>query len=130
MREPGKHAGHWFTDDVNHHQTGEQTGQQRDDQNRFQRLEALRQSRITIDRLRRVTGNETGDDPANKTCAQGTRQQSADHPRCQARTVGNRVGDVTRQQRHHQFERRVAADLHQRRRECALFLERGDAEHE
>ncbi|MNQ67340.1 hypothetical protein D3C85_818590 [compost metagenome] len=129
MREPGQHPGHRFADHVNHDQAGEQAGQQGDDQNRLQRFQALRQARITIDRLGRVTGDEAGNDPANETGPQGTGQQTADHPRRQARTVGNRVGDVTGQQGHHQLERGVAADLHQCRGKRALFLERGDAEH-
>ncbi|MNO80980.1 hypothetical protein D3C76_722050 [compost metagenome] len=130
MCKPAEHARHRLADHVDHHQAGEQARQQRDDQNRFQRLETLWQACITIDRLGRVTGDKPGNDPANKPGAQGARQQPADHPRRQARAVGNGVGDIARQQRHHQLERGLAADLHQCSGECPLFLERGDAEHE
>ncbi|MNS88713.1 hypothetical protein D3C72_1227010 [compost metagenome] len=90
----------------------------------------MRQSRITVDRPGRITGKKAGNDPADETGAQGARQQSADHPRREARTVGDGIGDIACQQRHHQLERAVATDLHQRRRQRALLLERGDAEHE
>ena len=123
MRERREHVRDRFADYINHHQPGEQAGEQRDDQNRFQCFKALRQRDITTDRLRRVTGDKPGDDPADKPGAQGTRQQTADHPRRQARTVGNRIGDVPGQQRHHQLERGFAADLHQRCRQRAFFLE-------
>ena len=129
MRQAFEHAGHRLADHVDHHQAGEQAGKQRDDQNRLQRFKALRQPRITADRLGAVTGNKTGNDPANKTSPQGARQQAANHPRRQAWTVGNRVGDVTRQQRHHQFKGRIPADLHQRRSQGARFFISGNAKH-
>ncbi|MNF78286.1 hypothetical protein D3C84_604620 [compost metagenome] len=130
MRQPFEHPGHRFADHVNHHQTGEQAGQQRNDQNRFERLEAVGQTHPAADRLGAVTGEKTGDDATDKPGAQGTGQQTTDHPRRQARTVGNRVGDVTGEQRHHQFERRVATDLHQRGRQGARLLEGLNPEHE
>ena len=123
MGQAFKHSGNRLAHHVNHHQTGKQAGEQRDDQNRFQRFKALRQTRIAIDRLGAVTGDKTGNDPADKPGPQGARQQPADHPRRQARAVGNRVGDITRQQRHHQFECGIATNLHQRRRQRAgLFI--------
>ena len=129
MSEPFQHPGYGFANHIDHHQAGEQTGEQRDDQDRFQRFEALRQSRITIDRLGGITGDETGNDPADEARAKSARQHTADHPRREARAVGDRVGDVTRQQRHHQFECGIATDLHQRGSQGALLFERGDAEH-
>ena len=130
MGQAFKHSGNRLAHNVNHHQTGKQAGEQRDDQNRFQRFKALRQPRIAIDRLGAVTGDKSGNDPADKPGPQGARQQAADHPRRQARAVGNRVGDVTRQQRHHQFERGITTDLHQRRRQRARFFISFNAKHE
>ena len=130
MGKAFEHAGHWLADHIDHHQAGKQAGKQRDDQNRLQRFQTLRQSRIAIDRLGAVTGDKPGNDPADKPGTQGTGQQPANHPRRQARAVGNRVGDIARQQWHHQFERRIATDLHQcRRQRAGLFIGR-DPEHE
>ena len=129
MGQTLKHPGNRLAHHIDHHQPGKQAGEQRDDQDRLQRFQALRQTRIAIDRLGTVTRDKTGNDPADKTGTQGTRQQATNHPRRQARTVGNRVGDIARQQRHHQFERRVATDLHQGRRQGSRLFIGSNAKH-
>ena len=82
------------------------------------------------DGLGRIASEETGDDAADEAGPQRTGQQPADHPRRQARTVGDGIGDIAGQQRHHQLKGALAADLHQRGGQAALLLERLDTEDE
>ena len=98
-----------LTNQVNHRQTDHQAGNQRDDQDRFQRLHTLRQLQLRADELRHVTGKETGNNTADKT-------------RRQTRTVSDGEGDKARQHRHHQRKRGAATNLHQRCRQRALLF--------
>ncbi|MNM99164.1 hypothetical protein D3C81_1117150 [compost metagenome] len=130
MREPFQHRRHRLADHVNHHQAGEQAGQQRNDQDRLECLQAAGQARPAGNGLGAVAGEEAGDDTTDKTGAQGAGQQAADHAGRQPRAVSDGPGDIARQQRHHQLERSLAADLHQRRRQGARFFIGLDTEHE
>ena len=80
------------------------------------------------DQFDAIPGDEAGQDAADKPSPQRPSQQPADHAGRKARTVGNRVGDVARQQRHHQQERLVTHGF-ERRRQGAGLLESMDAEH-
>ncbi len=92
------------TDHVNHRQTHNQAGEQRNDKDWLQRLHTLRQLHFTADGFRHVTGQETRDDAADKAGTGADREHTADKTRRKARTVGDGERDITGQYRHHQGE--------------------------
>ncbi|SSN10450.1 Uncharacterised protein [Klebsiella pneumoniae] len=128
MGQPGEDTGYRFTDQIDHCQTHDQAGDQRNDQDWFQGFHTLRQFQLPADGFRHITGKETSDDPADKAGAAANRQHTADKARGQTRTVGNGEGDKACQYRHHQREGRAAADLHQRRRQGVFHFKRFDPE--
>ena len=119
-----------LTNQVNHRQTDHQAGNQRDDQNRFQRFHTLRQLQLRADQLRHITGEETGNDTADKARTSAHGQHTADKTRRQTRTVSNGEGDKARQHWHHQRKRGAAANLHQRGRQRARLFKRLDTKGE
>lgn len=83
----------------------------------FQRA---RQLDGAVERGHAVTGDEAGNDAAEKTCIEIGRDQAADHAGRDAGAVGDGVGDIAGQRGHHQGETGLGADLEQRPRQGAL----------
>src|SRR3546814_9547345 len=112
------------------HQPGHQARQKRNDQDRLERFDTGWQGNPATYGLGCIAGDKTGDYSADEAGAKRTRQQTADHAGRKAGPVSDGVGDVARQERHHQLEGRFATYLHQRGGQRALLLERFDATYE
>ncbi|MNC09037.1 hypothetical protein D3C75_566520 [compost metagenome] len=130
MGQAFKDARNRFADQVDHAKANHQTGEQRNDQDRFQRFHTLRQLKLRADELRHITRKEASNDTADKARTGAYRQHPADKTWRQAWTIRDRKRNVTCQHWHHQRKRRAATNLHQCRCQRALLFKGFDTKGE